>query len=184
MKNSKKQRHQPPQTTLIAPKPAWAPDTTLLYMIAIGVGILNMSGGDPGILLTAGLLAAGLLYSDRIEQLFNLPRKMKLLIFGLIAVPGTFFFHQLESKAYGLFFGGYLAFLNSTLGTFVPGSNALWPIVVAFLQFSFVLYLVIDVIRRWRGRDNDEDYLEVLKSPIKAFISLSVLDFILGLVIA
>ena len=176
-KNSTKNR------LALSQRPGWAPEPTLLLMTATAVGVLSISNGDPGVMLLIGAMALMMMYADKIDKFLALPRKFKITILAALAVPGAYLMQQINSPAYALFFGGFKSFLNSTLGTFLPGASPLFDIIVALLQFIFVIYLLIKAFRAFRERDNDEEWVGILRVPVIAFISLSVLDLVLQLVI-
>ena len=160
------------------------PDNKSLTIAAIVIGLINLTNGDPGLFLVLALGTAGAIYHKQITAALNLPAKSRMLLLAGITVPGAYLMHSIDSPAMALFFGGFKDFLNGTLGVLLPGTANLFPIIIAIFQFVFLMYVFIATLRNWNGRDNDEDWGVIFKTPIKAFIILSVLDLILSLVIA
>lgn len=166
------------------PQPSLMPKTEYILLVSIVLALVVISRGDPGMFLAIGTATLAALYSDRIDQVLKLPRPTKLALLSSGAILGGLFLSTVYSPAYALFFDGYEKFLNNTLGSFLPGGEAIFGVSVNIGRFVFVTYMIVKSVKSWNDRTNDEDWISLMKFPAIVGFTLLILDFILQLIIA
>jgi hypothetical protein len=164
-------------------KDCFLPKTENILLTSIFLSLIVISRGDPGILMTCGLVTIIVLYGDRIDQIFNAPKTLKLTVLSAFSMVGGLFLSTVYSPAYALFFDGYEEFLNNTLGQFLPGGQAIFGVAVNIARFIFVTYMIFKSIKAWNERTNDEDWIALMKVPAIIGFTLLILDFLLQLII-
>ena len=160
------------------------PKTEHILLISIVLALVVISRGDPGMFLAIGTATLAALYSDRIDKVLKLPKPLKLALLSGTAILGGLFLSTVYSPAYALFFDGYEKFLNNTLGSFLPGGEAIFGVSVNIGRFVFVTYMIVKSVKSWNDRTNDEDWISLMKFPAIVGFTLLILDFILQLIIA
>jgi hypothetical protein len=165
-------------------KPSFLPKTENILLVSIALALVVISRGDPGLFLAIGTATLAALYTDRIDQVLKLPRPAKLALLSGCSILGGLFLSTVYSPAYALFFDGYETFLNNTLGSFLPGGEAIFGVSVNIGRFVFVTYMIVKSVKSWNDRTNDEDWISLMKFPAIVGFTLLILDFILQLIIA
>jgi hypothetical protein len=163
---------------------SFTPKTENILLVSIVLALVVISRGDPGMFLAIGTATLAALYSDRIDSVLKLPRPAKLALLSGGAILGGLFLSTVYSPAYALFFDGYERFLNDTLGSFLPGGEAIFGVSVNIGRFVFVTYMIVKSVKSWNDRTNDEDWISLMKFPAIVGFTLLILDFILQLIIA
>jgi hypothetical protein len=165
-------------------KTALLPKTENILLVSTVLALVVISRGDPGMFLVIGTATLATLYSDRIDKVLKLPKPLKLALLSGVAILGGLFLSTVYSPAYALFFDGYERFLNNTLGSFLPGGEAIFGVSVNIGRFVFVTYMIVKSVKSWNDRTNDEDWISLMKFPAIVGFTLLILDFILQLIIA
>ena len=165
-------------------QPTLLPKTEHILLVSIVLALVVISRGDPGMFLSIGTATLAALYSDRIDKVLKLPKTIKLALLSGVAILGGLFLSTVYSPAYALFFDGYEAFLNTTLGGLLPGGKAIFGVSVNIARFVFVTYMITKSVKSWNDRTNDEDWISLMKFPAIVGFTLLILDFILQLIIA